>query len=162
MIIGLISDSHDHLPHLNRAIEVFKEKKAGLILHAGDYCSPFTIPLFEGLNLKGIFGNNDGDKYLLMHKFREINAELAGDFLSVHAGGLHIAMYHGTYPEITQALQECGRYDVVVSGHTHEIVKKETRDTLAVNPGTAHGFGEEATIALLDTGNKTVEFIRLN
>lgn len=85
MLIGLISDTHDHIPHLKKAIEIFREKEVELVLHAGDYCSPFMIPHFEGLKLKGIFGNNDGDKYLLMQKFREIDADLEGNFMKIEA-----------------------------------------------------------------------------
>jgi putative phosphoesterase len=162
MLIGLISDTHDHIPYLKKAIEIFKENKVDLVIHSGDYCSPFMIPHFEGLNLKGIFGNNDGDKYLLMQKFREIDAELHGNFMKVEADGLNIAVYHGTYAEITESLIESGRYDVVVTGHTHETVNKTVGETLVINPGSANGFDDKATIALLDTSTKTPEFIELN
>lgn len=161
MLIGLISDTHDHVPHLKKAVQVFKERKADLVLHAGDYCSPFMIPHFEGLPLKGIFGNNDGDKYLLMSKFRAIGADLEGDFMRVEAGGLTIAVYHGTYDEITKSLVESGRYDVVVTGHTHEMVHEKVGKTIVINPGTANGFDGKASIAFLNTENKEVEFVDL-
>lgn len=162
MLIGLISDTHDHVPHIKKAVTEFKSRGVDLVLHAGDYCSPFTIPHFQGLNLKGIFGNNDGDKYLLISKFNEIGAEIAGDFLKMQAGGLLIAVYHGTYAEITDSLCHSGRYDIVVSGHTHEKVNRVIGDTLHINPGTAHGFDDKASIAFLDTETKKVEFIELN
>lgn len=161
MLIGLISDTHDHVDHIKKAVNIFRDKKADLILHAGDYCSPFTIPLFEGLPLKGIFGNNDGDKYLLISKFQEIGADIAGDFMSLEVDGIKIAVYHGTYPEITAALCESGRYHVVVSGHTHEVVHEQFRETLWINPGTANGFDGKATIGLFDTSSKAVEIIEL-
>ncbi|MEX0844323.1 MAG: metallophosphoesterase [Balneolaceae bacterium] len=162
MLIGLISDTHDHIPNLKKAVQIFKDRKTDLVLHAGDYCSPFMIPLFEGLNMKGIFGNNDGDKYLLISKFREIGADMEGDFMKVEAGGLTIAVYHGTYAEITESLIESGRYDVVVTGHTHEMIRKKVGDTIAINPGTANGFDGKASIAFLDSDTKEVEFVELN
>lgn len=162
MLIGLISDTHDHVPHIQKAVQIFTERKAALIIHAGDYCSPFTIPHFKGLNLKGIFGNNDGDRYLLMKKFEEIEAEILGDFTELQLGGLKLALYHGTYPEITNALVMCGVYDVVISGHTHAKVHKTIKGTLHINPGTAHGFDGEATVAILDTETQKTEFIKLN
>lgn len=161
MLIGLISDTHDHVPHIQKAVNIFKEKNVDMALHAGDYCSPFTIPNFEGLKLKGIFGNNDGDKYLLMSKFDAIGAELEGEFMELEVDGLQLAVYHGTYQGITDALQRSGAYDVVISGHTHLAMQEEVGDTLAINPGTAHGFNEEATIALLDTETREVEFVKL-
>jgi putative phosphoesterase len=162
MLIGIISDTHDHVQHIKKAVKIFKEREVKLVLHAGDYCSPFTIPEFKGLNLKGIFGNNDGDKYLLMSKFDEIGAELAGDFLKLEVDGLSIALYHGTYQDITSSLIESGRYDVVITGHTHEMVHKQFRDTIAINPGTANGFDGKASIAFLDTETKEVEFKELD
>lgn len=162
MLIGLISDTHDHVPHIKKAAAAFKKRKADLILHAGDYCSPFTIRHFKGLKLKGIFGNNDGDKYLLISKFNEIGAGIEGEFMNIKAGDLNIAVYHGTYVEITNALCKSGEYDVVVTGHTHKAGLINYGNTIAINPGSAHGFDDKATIAFLDTATKEVEFEQLN
>ncbi|MBN2731364.1 MAG: metallophosphoesterase [Balneolaceae bacterium] len=161
MLIGIISDTHDHVPHIKKAVEVFKKSNPDIVIHCGDYCSPFTIPPFEGVPLQGIFGNNDGDGYLLMEKFSTIGAELKGEFFEMEADGNKLAVYHGTYQPITDALIESGSYDVVISGHTHETVNKQVENTLAINPGTAHGFGERATIALLDTESMRPEFVEL-
>lgn len=161
MVIGLISDSHDHVPHIQQAVEIFKEREVELVLHAGDFCSPFTVPPFEGLSLKGVFGNNDGDHYLLMNKFNAIGAGHLGSFGDLEVDGKKIALYHGTNLPITAALEQCGTYDVVVSGHTHERKVENVNGTLAINPGTAHGFEGEATIALLDTEQLGVEFAKL-
>lgn len=161
MLIGLVSDSHDHLPHIRKAVEIFNERKVQLVLHAGDFCSPFTVPPFEGLAMKGVFGNNDGDHYLLLQKFDAIGAEHLGTFGDLEVDGKRIALYHGTDAPITAALEQCGNYDVVISGHTHKRKNEIVGNTLCVNPGTAHGFGEEATIAVLDTDVIEVEFMEL-
>lgn len=162
MLIGLISDSHDHVPHIKQAVELFKEREVDLVLHAGDFCSPFTVPPFEGLAMQGVFGNNDGDHYLLMEKFRDIGAEHLGTFGEIEAGTRRIALYHGTDAPITDALENCGNYDVVVSGHTHEKKAEMVEETLAINPGTAHGFDDIATVALLETESLNVEFKKLD
>ncbi|HKK44081.1 MAG TPA: metallophosphoesterase family protein, partial [Balneolaceae bacterium] len=112
--------------------------------------------------LKGVFGNNDGDYYLLIKKCEAIGAELLGTFGELSIDGCKIALYHGTDTPITAALEQCGNYDVVISGHTHQKKVEMVDNTLAINPGTAHGFGDEATIALLETSTKSVEFLRLN
>ena len=161
MLIGLISDTHDHIPHTEKAVELFKERNVDLVIHSGDFCSPFMIPLFKGLPLKAVFGNNDGDKYLLMNKCDEIGADLEGDFFELKADNRLIAVYHGTYDGITEALHQCGKYDAVISGHTHETVQKKAGDTLVINPGTANGFDGKPTMAFLDTSNMNVEFVEL-
>jgi len=158
MHIGICSDSHDHVENNKKAAALFREKNTGKVIHAGDYCSPFTIPLFEGLPLHGIFGNNDGDKYLLMKKFEEIGAVLHGDFFSFEVDKLRFAVYHGTYPEITESLEKSGFYDVVISGHTHQAGVETIGETISINPGSVNGFEDDAMVALFDTGSKEVQF----
>ncbi|MCG2588020.1 metallophosphoesterase [Rhodohalobacter sulfatireducens] len=161
MIIGICSDSHDHVEHIKKAVSYFNENGIKRVIHAGDYCSPFTIPLFEGLDLHGVFGNNDGDKYLLMKKFDEIGATLHGDFFSFEIDKIKFAVYHGTYPDITEALEKCGKYDVVISGHTHVTKMDTIGDTLSINPGSVNGFDTDAMVATFDTETRKVQFKEL-
>lgn len=161
MNIGICSDSHDHVENIKKAVSFFKEREVERVIHAGDYCSPFTIPLFEGLNLHGVFGNNDGDKFLLMKKFDKIGASLYGDFFSFEADNVKFAVYHGTYPEITQSLELCGKYDVVISGHTHEPKLDTIEDTISINPGSVNGFDGDAMVAIFNTETRKVQFKEL-
>jgi uncharacterized protein len=55
MLIGICSDTHDHIENIRKAVRFFKEKGVDKVIHSGDYCSPFTIPLFEGLPIEGNF-----------------------------------------------------------------------------------------------------------
>ena len=161
MLIGICSDSHDHVENIRKAVAFFEKKEVAKVVHAGDYCSPFTIPLFEGLSLHGVFGNNDGDKFLLMKKFDEIGATLHGDFFAFEEDKLRFAVYHGTHPEITESLEKCGLYDVVISGHTHEPQIETVGNTLSINPGSVNGFDRDALVALFDTETQKVEFKEL-
>jgi uncharacterized protein len=161
MIIGIIADTHDHVPNIKKAVRLFKDAGAEKVVHAGDYCSPFTIEHFDGLNLHGIFGNNDGDKYLLMRKFDEIGGKLHGEFYEFEEDRLKIAVYHGTYTGITESLEKSGKYDFVISGHTHQQRLDTTGSTTSINPGSAHGFDNEAMAALLNTKTRKVDFKEL-
>lgn len=162
MLIGICADSHDHVNHIKKAASYFRKKQVKRLIHAGDYCSPFTIPLFEGLPLHGVFGNNDGDKFLLMKKFDEIDATLHGDFFSFTEDGLRFAVYHGTYGEITESLEKSGLYDVIISGHTHQADVQTIGETISINPGSVNGFEDDAMIALFDTDTKEVKFIEID
>lgn len=162
MLIGICSDSHDHVEHIKKGVSLFKEKKVVKVIHAGDYCSPFTIPLFKGLPFHGIFGNNDGDKFLLIKKFAEIDAHLHGDFYSFDLDNLKFAVYHGTYPQITESLELSKQFDVVISGHTHEPGVLTIGDTVSINPGSMNGFDGDALVALFDTLTRQVTFKELN
>lgn len=135
-----------------------KKQEVDLVIHAGDFCSPFAVLPFQGLNLVGVFGNNDGDIYRIMDKFNDIGATHAGEFLDFREDGLRFAVYHGTQPSITDALIKCGTYDVVIAGHTHEKVLRKEGKTTFINPGTAHGFDKEASFVIFDTATGEAVF----
>lgn len=161
MKIGIISDSHDHIENIMKSIKIFKERKVDFILHLGDYVNPASVLAFKDVKLIGIFGNNDGDKFRLINSFNEVVGKIKGDFHEFEKDGLKFACYHGTEPQLKNSLIECGKYHVVLYGHTHECDNRRVGKTLVLNPGTAHGFGHKATIMIFDTATKEVEFINL-
>ncbi|RJQ13504.1 MAG: metallophosphoesterase [Nitrospiraceae bacterium] len=161
MKIGIISDSHDHFENIKKAVQLFRDAKVSYVVHLGDFVNPGSIKLFHGIKLKAVFGNNDGDKFRLMNSFSEIGGEINGDFYEFEEDGLKFACCHGTDFQIKEALIKCGIYDVVMYGHTHKCENRKTGNTLALNPGTAHGFRKDATIMLFDTKTGEAEIINL-
>lgn len=161
MKIGIISDTHDNPEHIHQAKIVFADKKVPYIVHLGDYVAPFIFRLFDGMKVHGIFGNNDGDRVRLFGVAKDIGAEIHGDFYAFDEDGVSFACYHGTEQPITNALIKSGTYDVVLCGHTHEAAHEVIGKTTFVNPGTAHGFGKRASVAIFDTESKKPEFMDL-
>lgn len=159
MLIGIMSDSHDHLAHVEQAIALFQARGVEVVIHAGDIVSPPMIKLFEGCGMKlvGVLGNNDGEKLGLAKFFVKAGGELHGEFADVEAGGLRLGVYHGTSYPLLQGLIASGTYDVVVSGHTHAYESRQVGSVQILNPGTTHGFGESATVMLLDTQTRKTE-----
>jgi hypothetical protein len=49
MKIGGMSGTHDNLPNIRRAVTAFLERGIAAVLHAGDFCSPFTLAEFKPL-----------------------------------------------------------------------------------------------------------------
>ena len=86
MRIGIMSDTHDNLPLIRRAVDRMNEEEVDLVLHAGDFVSPFVIPALSDLEapLIGVWGNNDGDRPHLLEKSDEYERiEIRGAFLSL-------------------------------------------------------------------------------
>ncbi|MEM3536176.1 MAG: metallophosphoesterase [Candidatus Bathyarchaeia archaeon] len=165
MLIGLIADTHDNLPMIEKAVKKLNKECAELVLHAGDYIAPFVIPKFKDLNAKliGVFGNNDGDRELLKKRFSEQkNLEIRGNFAQIAVEGLKIALLHGSEEELLQALIESGNFDVVVHGHTHKAEVYRKGKTLVVNPGEVCGylFGK-STVAIFDTVKREAKIVEL-
>lgn len=164
MIIGILSDTHDRLPLIDKAVKQLNELNVELVLHAGDYISPFVANSFKNLKapLIGVFGNNDGDKTLLKKKFAEFGADLRGRFAFVLVDGLRIALLHGDETELMRSLLELESHDVLISGHTHQPKTYRKGNTLVINPGEACGLlTGTSTMSLLDTETLEVKTIQL-
>jgi len=162
LLIGIVSDSHDCLPKIDRAVTLLNSLGADNVLHAGDYCAPFAALRFGGLKTKmyGVFGNNDAEKYLLQTKFQALGHELRGQFAGLELGGIKIALLHGDEPELLQAIINSQAYDLVVSGHTHSISQSKNGKTIALNPGEICGYvSGKSTIATFETSSRRVEIL---
>ena len=165
MRIGILSDTHDNLPMVERAVARLNGLSPDLVLHAGDFVSPFVIPRLARLSCPciGVFGNNDGDRALLAAKARESgNVEIRGCFTVRQADGRSIALLHGHEPDSLGEIVGAGIFDVVVYGHSHGPAISLRGDTLVVNPGEVCGYlTGKGTIAVLETGRLEAEILEL-
>jgi len=161
MKIGIISDTHDNLPRIKKAVEIFNREKVELVLHAGDFVSPFTFLEFKNINcpLKGVFGNNDGDKLYLQEKFKVIGELYPAPYI-VKINNKNVIMLHKE--KLIDALAESQKYEVIIYGHTHRTDLRKIRKTLIINPGECGGWlTGKSTIALLDLETLEAKIIKL-
>lgn len=158
MLIGIFSDTHDQLIAIDRALEVFQQRKVDLVIHAGDLISPFaarklkagvTVPLYI------IYGNNDGEREGL----KKVLPQIQDGPLYIEAAGKTIAVHHDPALLPPEAVEKA---DIIVVGHTHDR-QLETRDgKLFVNPGECCGWlTGKGTVALLDPAAMKVEIVEL-
>ena len=165
MLVGLIADTHDNLPMIEKAVNKLNEENVELVLHAGDYVAPFTVQKFEQLKAKliGVFGNNDGDRATLKKRFSEIKGlEMHGNFAAITVDGTKFALLHGDEKELLNALISNEGFDVVVHGHMHKAEVYRKGKTLVVNPGEVCGYlSGKSTIALLDTVKREARILEL-
>jgi hypothetical protein len=165
MLIGAISDTHDNLPQVEKAVKYLNDQKVGLVLHAGDFVAGFVIPKFKQLNCKliGVFGNNDGDHELLKKRFSETtNCTIHERFAAVTVEGYRIALLHGTETELLDAIINSGYFDAVIHGHSHYKSIEKKGKTLVINPGEVCGYlTGKCTLALLDTAKREAKIIEL-
>ena len=52
MKLGIMADTHENMPMVAKAIDLFNTEKVDLVLHAGDFISPITAKEFKHLNVK--------------------------------------------------------------------------------------------------------------
>jgi hypothetical protein len=159
MKVGIISDTHDLLSAISDAVAIFNDEGIELLIHAGDFVSPFTSQPFKKLKapLVGVFGNNDGDKLLLTKFYKsEGVGELYEDPYEFEFVTKKIIVTHK--PQIVESLAASGRYDVVIFGHTHKALIEQhsgrtgdSEKTWVINPGECCGYlTGRKTVALLD------------
>ncbi|MAS78694.1 MAG: YfcE family phosphodiesterase [Candidatus Marinimicrobia bacterium] len=180
MKIGIISDSHDDVDNVNRAIGIFEKEKVKAVIHAGDIISPPIIKEFkrltdDGVEFFGIFGNNDGERKGLENAFSYINGKLLGDEGKIEIDGLKFCIYHGQDLKKKGKIIESQKFDVFIYGHSHtkhhEIIQNKKRDTIILNPGSSHGqaltnFSEPQyfpapSVIIFDTATKENIFVDL-
>ncbi len=164
ILIGVIADTHDRLPLLDKAVKRLNEEKVKLVLHAGDYVAPFVAAHLKPLkaDLIGVFGNNDGDRDLLRKRLSDLGAEIRGKFAEVMVEGLRIGMVHGEEGELLQSLINVEGYDVIIHGHTHKAKIYQKGKTMIINPGEVCGYlTGKPTMAILDTKTLNVKIIPL-
>ena len=161
MNIGIMSDSHDHMPMIRRALQRFTDAGVGAVIHAGDFISPLVFGCFAGLTVPfyGVFGNNDGEKRGLQKRFKPLG-EIHERFFLGEIAGLKFAVSHE--PDVIESLARSGDYDVVVCGHTHLVDVRTVGRALLINPGEVCGWSSgRCSVALLETQTKQVQIIDL-
>jgi len=157
MKVGVISDTHDRLTTFRRAMAMFTRLKVEAIFHAGDLVAPFAAKLIAPdavrIPVHCIYGNNDGERKGL----KQILPQIQDGPLTVKLGGKTVVMHH--FIDWLKA-DDIAAADVVITGHTHEIVN-ETRDgTLYLNPGECCGWvNDRPTVALLDLDTLTAQIV---
>jgi len=160
-MIGILSDSHDNLTALRRAVGLFKETGCKLIIHAGDFVAPFAARELEksGCLMKAVFGNCDGEKKGLRSVIQPFGT-IQDAPLIFNYNDINILVSHLNMPVENYAAQQ--KYDVIIIGHTHNPDIQKSGKTLIINPGETGGWlTGKSTIAFFCPETGKAEIIAL-
>lgn len=165
MLLGIISDTHDNVEAVERAVDVFEREGCDTLVHCGDFIAPPVLPFFEGFTLHGVLGNNDGELDGLEAGFRALGtaSELHGRRADLTLDGAAVCVLHGESKETVADLAATGGYDLVCYGHHHERDHHTVDGCAVVNPGGHFPTvpAEHRTVATYDTESGAVEFHRV-
>jgi uncharacterized protein len=171
MKIAVFSDSHDHLNHVQTAVEQVKARSITTALHLGDVCAP---PIFEymadcGLKWFTVFGNCDGDRMLCYQRVEEKGTidMVSTEFRELELEGRKLFLTH--YPRIAEIAAVSGEFDAVFHGHNHQMRSEVISthggphaQTLLGNPGELGGFRfGTPSYGIYDTEDNSFELITL-
>ena len=163
MLVGIFADAHDHADNVRRAVRFFNEARCGLVLFAGDLCSPLVVPPLRKLTcpVAACWGDNDGNKTGVAAGMR-IVGPVADPPVGVTApDGTRFLLAHqlrDLRDHLAEAEDPGGRPGVggpavAVFAHTHRhSLAVDRRGRLLVNPGECGGWvSRTPSVAVVDT-----------
>ncbi|MFB6172601.1 MAG: metallophosphoesterase [Haloarculaceae archaeon] len=162
MRLGVISDTHDNVAAIEEAVDLFEREGIDTLVHCGDYVAPLMIPYFEGFELHGVLGNNDGDADAIERQFMDLGGDsrLHGRYAELTFDGTSLFVLHGDQGmDVVDEWAESGSYDYVLYGHFHAAEERDVGETTVVNPGAHLPITDDSrSVAVLDTRTDAVEF----
>jgi putative phosphoesterase len=163
MRVGLMADTHDRVPAVDALLREMLARDVNFVLHAGDYCSPFSLKPFHDHNVAmgGVFGRNDGDlEGIRAFAEQGMGQELFESPHSIAFGEYKVLIVHDIADVVERSVLA---HAFVIHGHTHLQEMKVRDNSLIVKPGEACGWIHGSpTAAILDLDTKNVEFITLD
>jgi putative phosphoesterase len=155
--IGVVSDTHNHLPNVRCIVALFNAAGVERVVHTGDITQAKTLDVLGALRapLYGVFGNNDVERPTLGAAIARHGFHFAEPPLRLAWAGREIVVVHDprvleTEPPATLALH----------GHTHRRVVERRRGGLVFNPGECAGHlrGRNA-VGVVDLATLAVELL---
>lgn len=88
MKIGIISDTHNQISLIRKALGIFKNEKVGIIIHVGDMDMASTLEEFKAMELpvKMVIGNIDEEPERFIEKAKRLNIDFfLNSFIDIDA-----------------------------------------------------------------------------
>lgn len=138
MKVGIISDTHNKVERIVRALELLRAGGAELVLHCGDIEDAVAVAPFAGWDAHFVFGNCDWDRVSLAKAIGEAGGTLHERFGHLELSGKKLAFLHGDDARLLHDVTASGAYDFVFHGHTHIAGERQSGPTRVINPGALH------------------------
>ena len=151
MKIGVISDSHNNLSVLEKALVVLKEEKVDTILHAGDMENSNHVSLFDDFTLYLAQGNCD-DLYELKERCKEFGQPEPLKYHELELGYKRIFLFHGDDTLLYREALQRNIFDYIIKGHSHFTEDYKKGNSRVLNPGALYRSAMY-TLGILDLQN---------
>ncbi len=163
MKIAVMSDSHDNLWNLRKAMRKIKEAGIKEVIHLGDLISPFMLEEVEDYagTIHLIYGNNNGDHILLQKKIAALEGKVKfhGWLGELDRNDKKIGFIHD--PLLAKKVAKSGDYHVVFFGHTHLWHEETVSNCLLLNPGEILGKKEAPGFGIFDIESMAFEKVQI-
>jgi len=147
--VGIMSDSHDNMPKIRAAVELFNDAGMDFVIHAGDVVAPFTAREIKKLHcpFKIILGNNDGE---VLGLYRAFDGHVFQPPYRMTINDKKVIILHDAM--FLEDMKIVKGYDVVIYGHDHTAhIEAHPDGSLVINPGECGGWiTGKSTVAIWD------------
>jgi putative phosphoesterase len=166
MRIGVVSDTHNHLPNVSRIVELFNAADVERVVHTGDITQAKTLEVLSGLeaSLHGVYGNNDLERDSLeaaatRHDFRICDPPLELSWAEREIWVCHDPREFETRLGETQS--DGAEPALILHGHDHRYRLERRGGSLIFNPGecAGHLHGRNA-VGVVDLTRLECEIVR--
>jgi len=143
MNLALLSDTHGHVARTRAAAERLAAANPDVVVHAGDVGKEAVLielaAVFDplGIPVHAVLGNVDlyNDEVV---NFPSTTCVSVAPTAAFELAGTRIGVIHGHERELLKQWIHSGRYDLIITGHTHRRSDKKIGDTRVVNPGAVY------------------------
>ncbi len=159
MKIGVFSDAHDKIDHLEQAMNQMHAMGCGHFIFLGDCCTPGCfkkmLEFTKGLPLDAVLGNNDYNPEALKDiANRSDSARVHPEHVVLTRHGIKLSLSH--YPKYAMQEARLGAVDAALYGHTHAAYRETFGHILIANPGEIQGRTGTIGFGILDTERLTI------
>lgn len=166
MRIGILSDTHGDVRRTSKAVRELLAADVEAVCHCGDVgsesvlielgatCQPRGVPVYA------VTGNVDHWESTVREFPAGAGVDMRGRIAELELGGRRIAMIHGDDGAMLDQAIESGRYDYVLTGHTHVADSRRIGKTHAINPGAVYR-SPHPSVAVLDLATDDLRWLPL-
>ncbi len=160
MRIGVVSDTHDHLPNVSRIVELFNAARVEHVVHTGDITQAKTLEVLSGLDapLHGVYGNNDLERQSLEAAAARLDFQICDPPLELSWADRRIQVFHD--PREFERGSIDAQPALILHGHDHRHRLERRNGTTIFNPGecAGHMCGRNA-VGIVDLAELSCEVL---
>ncbi|MGC4004225.1 MAG: YfcE family phosphodiesterase [Pirellulales bacterium] len=159
VFLAVVSDTHGHAEFALRAARAIVPFAPRVVLHCGDVGGAAIPPIFAAFDTCYVTGNVDvGDERIVERAALEHGGRYFGRRGELTIEGRAIAWLHGEDSATLRDVIDSQRYDLVCSGHTHQVDERRVGKTLVLNPGALYR-ARRHTCAVVELRTMTVAIL---
>jgi hypothetical protein len=151
MRIAILSDTHDDLAALERAVRILQAEGIEILLHCGDLCGPAVVEALAPFDAWIARGNMDRHPELAPTVREVFGAGKLADRHRLTLDGHSAALVHGHREAELRRIIASNGHAYVFHGHTHRRRDQRIGRTRVINPGAVGGMPwQQRSFCILD------------